>query len=286
MIKAATQHEIPSKPTRKLSNPPSQIPKKRPKIEIEKEQEADIFAYNEDDLPFKSLRGMSPIRKEQENQKSSQNVQPLTSSLSASTKSLIPEKKGNPLNNTILSNPGMSYSLSLVDRHSPSNLEPISPPSSPQFKKKYAPSTEEVKTKRPQTYGTEVKSLTPSFHVSSSPFSSHSYSYTSSYSYSSKTVKFEGFKNLGNTCYLNAILQSLTSFLPFIEDLKHPTILSSAPTNASFYQALIDLLREKLKTNHGVISLNSLKESIGKLNDTFRGFEQMLMSFCVFASLK
>lgn len=56
--------------------------------------------------------------------------------------------------------------------------------------------------------------------------------------------EFEGFANLGNTCYMNAVLQSLLALDPFAEDLLNFVVAKRVP-NLSLYRLMFLLLKCK-----------------------------------------
>eukprot|EP00727_Mastigamoeba_balamuthi_P005559 m51a1_g1622 putative ubiquitin carboxyl-terminal hydrolase 37 isoform x1 (1199) ;mRNA; f:240986-245559 len=87
-------------------------------------------------------------------------------------------------------------------------------------------------------------------------------------------VRTDGVKNLGNTCYLSAVLQSLLHLPSFVADLLSPELTALLPPTEGlgFYRALVQLSREK--KNGTVLNPHSLKEAIGKHIPQFANFNQ------------
>lgn len=122
----------------------------------------------------------------------------------------------------------------------------------------------------------------------------------------SDNVKINGFRNVGNSCYVNAVLQSLLSLRPFVHDLwelvesdggelgggssspSSSTSVTISPSSsfkrvrqvglsqrqASFFRSLAQVAREKEDSNHGVIDVKHLKDVIAKRYPRFSGNAQ------------
>lgn len=82
-----------------------------------------------------------------------------------------------------------------------------------------------------------------------------------------------GFRNLGNSCYMNAVLQALLGMRGFVRDLE--SVDTDRFARDSFYGALLDIARRKRDKDHrGPIDVHSLKSAIGSRYKRFAGNSQ------------
>ncbi|CAL4173051.1 unnamed protein product, partial [Meganyctiphanes norvegica] len=83
-----------------------------------------------------------------------------------------------------------------------------------------------------------------------------------------------GFPNYGNTCYLNAVVQSLLALPSFTLDLQHLTS-SLSPDRTSLFHSLGQVLnyRDKLQLTEVKTKLKSFKDNVVRVDDSFSGFK-------------
>lgn len=83
-----------------------------------------------------------------------------------------------------------------------------------------------------------------------------------------------GFPNTGNTCYLNAVVQSLLAIPSFTLDLQHLTS-SLSPDRTSLFHSLGQLLhcRNKLQVNEVKAKLRLFKDNLVGVDNSFSGFK-------------
>jgi ubiquitin C-terminal hydrolase len=86
------------------------------------------------------------------------------------------------------------------------------------------------------------------------------------------------FKNLGNTCYINATLQSLLRLRPFTAELSQPHLKHSALDASSLLKSLLSIANE-VEGVHGVINPQKVKDSIGKYSSRFAGYSQQVICY-------
>ena len=97
---------------------------------------------------------------------------------------------------------------------------------------------------------------------------------------STRSSQLGGIRNLGNSCYMSAILQALLSIPAFVSALTSPRLISaehelpSPLSSSSFYWHLASLALLYQQSDHGVLDIGELKEVIGSKRERFAGNTQ------------
>ncbi|CAH3045275.1 unnamed protein product [Porites evermanni] len=92
----------------------------------------------------------------------------------------------------------------------------------------------------------------------------------------SSLFSFESFSNLGNTCYMNAILQSLLGVPPFVQDLSNKALLDRVHPHC-LYRCLYNVMMCKRRSGNAEVlknSLRKLKRTISEAATRFSGYHQ------------
>jgi uncharacterized UBP type Zn finger protein len=86
-------------------------------------------------------------------------------------------------------------------------------------------------------------------------------------------------ENLGNTCYMNAVLQVLTSLNTFTSDMQKKELSNARLPEDGVYRALLQVTNEKKLTGMDrVINPVALKRSVAKNSSRFEGARQQVRS--------
>ncbi|XP_064647098.1 ubiquitin carboxyl-terminal hydrolase 37-like isoform X2 [Lineus longissimus] len=99
----------------------------------------------------------------------------------------------------------------------------------------------------------------------------------SSSSFNSQAAGLQGFSNLGNTCYMNAILQALFNLETFSADIQNENLHRKMPNNENLFKSLAHLLRCKkaqVSQEKRRAALRQVKSAISTTAKRFSGYEQ------------
>ena len=83
-------------------------------------------------------------------------------------------------------------------------------------------------------------------------------------------IRFDGLQNMGNTCYLNAVLQAIASLHEFTDALFDMGKPIPACNDGILYKAATDVLK-KMRTARSPVSPQSVTECVGAANPLFHG---------------
>lgn len=105
---------------------------------------------------------------------------------------------------------------------------------------------------------------------------------SASYAGYRSAVTFGGLKNLGNTCYLNAVMQALCSLREFVSDLRAMPTSIPPCQNGELFNCTRDIFQQMgirsatpaAAAGGGPLSPAKLRERIALASPTFRGFSQ------------
>jgi ubiquitin C-terminal hydrolase len=111
--------------------------------------------------------------------------------------------------------------------------------------------------------------------------SSYSYNSLSKSPWRNDNIQRTGFRNVGNSCYMNAVLQCLLSLSHFTHDICSEQFTGNTPrallrplAKNSFYAALLTVISQRRSDSHGVIDTKQLKDAFGNKYKRFAGYQQ------------
>jgi ubiquitin C-terminal hydrolase len=102
-------------------------------------------------------------------------------------------------------------------------------------------------------------------------FSSMNFASVNSHDQCSYKSRVCGFQNLGNTCYMNGILQCLNSTPPLVD---HVCQSRNFGKNGSLSKSFANLLQDICQSNSSVVRPSSIKASVGSYTPKFLGYQQ------------
>ncbi|KAM3581746.1 Ubiquitin carboxyl-terminal hydrolase 37 [Umbelopsis sp. WA50703] len=83
-----------------------------------------------------------------------------------------------------------------------------------------------------------------------------------------------GLSNLGNTCYLNSILQSIINLESFRHSLLNVKIHDVAQVEGTLFQSLTKVLRHRISNPNELIDHDILRECISRTSERFTKYQQ------------
>lgn len=98
----------------------------------------------------------------------------------------------------------------------------------------------------------------------------------SSSSYNGYRLQSFGLRNLGNTCYLNAVMQALCAMREFVQDLRDMPRIIPPCAQGELFRCTLDILGQMSAagSSTGPLSPAKLRERIGRASPMFAGNEQ------------
>jgi uncharacterized UBP type Zn finger protein len=79
-----------------------------------------------------------------------------------------------------------------------------------------------------------------------------------------KTVRYQGMQNIGNVCYMNAILQALRGLPTFSSDLANEKFKEAKLPVTSFYRSVLEIIDESLQPDRSVVDPSRVKKAIAQ----------------------